>query len=79
LEEIFGHDEKLDTSKKQYPKFRNFLDMIKKRFWTRLKKRSSGVIIIYQIFPKPPPSRIPAYATVPLTRYILAIPLPFTR
>jgi len=28
-----------------------------------IKKTSSHVIIIYQIFQKPPPSQIPAYAT----------------
>jgi len=43
--------------------FGNFLDMIKKSFWTQLKKTSSDIIIIYQIFQKPPPSRIPAYIT----------------
>jgi len=49
--------------KKQYPKFKNFLDMIKKGFWTRLK----NVIRCYNNLPnssKTPPSRIPAYATV---------------
>jgi len=60
--------------KKQYKKFRNFLDMSKKRFWARLKK----VIRCYNNLPnffETPPSRIPAYATGHTNLYIIVTSL----